>query len=194
MRKLNRLTNPILTPPALGRWPIRKESDTFRAMGLFKRLSDYNKRYLQEQTENVIRNAYSKAYGPLPTDEEMRSRRLKQQFLAERAERLSDELFERMANMSLSELTEYLDATTKKYRTFEWTAELMTEHNDNRRRELIQIWRGKMEKSDPSEFQPEIVFTNQQIQEEFYAWNRNRSAQIQREYDSQQSPNPLNDK
>jgi hypothetical protein len=51
-----------------------------------------------------------------------------------------------------------------------------------------------MEKSDPSEFQPEIVFTNQQIQEEFYAWNRNRSAQIQKEYDSQQSPKPLNDK
>jgi hypothetical protein len=163
-------------------------------MNPFKRLSEYQKRFRQEQTENVIRNAYSKAYGPLPTDEEMRLRKLKQQFLAERAERLSDDLFERMANMSLSELTEYLDATTKKYRTFEWTAELMTEHDDNRRKELIQIWRGKMEKGDPSEFQPEIVFTNQQIWDEFYAWNRNRSAQIQKEYDSQQSLKPLNDK
>ncbi len=99
-----------------------------------------------------------------------------------------------MANMSLSELNEYLDATSKAYRTFEWTAELMTEHDDNRRRELIQIWRGKIEKGDPSEFQVEVVFTNQQVWDEFYAWNRNRAAQIQNEYDTQQSPKPLNDK
>ena len=124
------------------------------------------------------------------TKAELRQRKLQQQFLSERQERLRDEEFEKLANLTLPELVNRLDTASKGYRTHAWTAELMTESDDKRRKELIQAWRRKFEKGDPSEFQPEIVFTNQQIWDEFYAWNRNRSAQIQKEHDSQQSLKP----